>query len=209
MPTVATPVWTSQRKLLGNVVPGVLSFPLAIAGVFLWRPEDPFAVLPLALLLAFPIAGWVMLGIFGLWGNAAMRDELGRKFGREHGRPETPLIFVGVATPKFRSILDPHEDVAFLQIQPESLFFYGDATTFELAKSDIQGFKLAPNTHSILILGGWIVIETSNGKTLVEPRQKDTLWGNRKFRKQLIKELTEWKNTNFSKSDEGALKKTE
>ncbi len=177
---------------MGNLVPGLLSFPFAVGGYLLWNPDSPLEWMPIAVLALFPVIGWISLSAFGLWSNAAMRDELGKRYGRERGRPEDPLIFVGFATPQYRSVLDPHEDIGFLVLHPEALEIYGDQRTEHRKREEITGIRLAKNTHSWVGLGGWVVVESPSGNLLIESREKDSLAANRKNRVRLLESLRNW-----------------
>lgn len=192
MPSVKGKVWTKSRQVMGNLVPGLLSIPFAVAGLWMWRPEDPLALLPICLLAAFPLVGWFSVSLFGLWSNSAMRDELGARFGRERGRPEGELMFVGLAWQGYRSIWDPHQDLALLQIRPDTLEFFGDSTSFSLKRSEVQAVGLGKNTHSYLGLGGWVRLSCRQGVLGIEPRMANTLLGNRRRRKQLLTLLQAW-----------------
>ena len=180
---------------MGNLIPGLLSFPLAATGLMLWRPEDPFQPLPLALLAAFPILGWFALAFFGLWSNASMRTELGQRYGRERGAASGPMLFVGMARPGFRSLLDPHEDIALLIFSPTELEVYGEKAHFKIPRVAITGVRLKSNTHSWIALGGWISIECGEQTFLIESRQSDILLDNKLKRRSLAAQLEQWRTT--------------
>lgn len=195
MPVVSRNIWTNGRKFMGNLVPGLLSFPFAATGLWLWSPDEPLAIMPLALLAAFPLCGWFALAFFGLWSNGAMRTELGQRFGRERGAASGSVLFAGIARPGFRSLLDPHEDIALLIFYPEELEVYGEKLQFRVQRSHIQRVALRPNTHSWIGLGGWIAFECGEQSFVAESRQNDALIANRWERKRLAKGLERWRET--------------
>lgn len=180
---------------MGNLVPGLLSFPFAATGLLLWRPEDPFRPLPLGLLVAFPVFGWVSLALFGLWGNSSMRSELGQRFGRERGQATGPMFFVGLSNPGYRSLIDPHEDIALLIFGKDELEIYGEKERFFVPRESDLVFRLKANTHSWIGLGGWVQIESPKRSFFVESRQNDILFLNRLQRKRLLAALEQWRTT--------------
>lgn len=180
---------------MGNIVPGLMSFPLAATGLWLWRPDDPLRLLPLALLAAFPVLGWLALAFFGLWSNSAMRTELGQRFGRERGQANGSVLFVGLSRANYRSLLDPHEDIALLIFYSDELEVYGEKNQFRLRRESISSLRLRPNTHSLILLGGWIEFGCGEQTFLIESRQNDSLLINKLQRKRLLAKLQEWRTT--------------
>lgn len=196
MPAGKPSIWTTAKKWQGNLVPAILSLPFAAGGLYLYRPENPLDLLPIGLLAAFPVVGWFCLNAFGLWGNDQMRAQLGRIYGRERGQKSDQMIFVGYAKPGFRDALDPHQGIGFLIIHPDHLELYGETEQITIPKSVIKGFSLRRNMHSALFLGGWLVIEAGENTLFIEPREKISLRGNRKYRGILKQELEKWKASN-------------
>lgn len=183
---------------MGNLVPGLLSFPFAVAGALLWKPDSPLDSMPLVLLGLFPVVGWISLSAFGLWSNAGMRDELGKKFGRERGRPDTEMQFVGFASPFYKSLLDPHEDIGFLILHSDELEIFGERQTVRIPRARITGIRLKKNTHSWVGLGGWVVVESPEQTVLIESRERDTLVGNRGQRAKFKAKLDSWQQNENS-----------
>lgn len=207
MPSVSGRIWTKSRQVAGNLIPGLLSFPLAGAGLVLWNADDPLRPLPLALLGLFPFWGWLCLNFFGLASNRVMADALGQRYGREYGRPDAEREFVGYASPSFRSVWDPHEDVAWLFLHPDQLELYGDQIRANLLRRDVLQVRLRPNVHSWLGLGGWIEVIGRGQTWRIEPRRYSTLLGNRRYRKQLYARLVAW-HLGVTEKSEPPRKKT-
>lgn len=164
-------------------------------GVILFDVEQPFEGPGLWLILTFPVIGWLSVNVLGLASNGVMRDEMGRRYGREFGTPSADLWFVGMARPSFRSVLDPHEEVALIWRDGDHLVVMGDLTRHEIPQSAITDVRLKRNIHSLFFLGGWVSLtweESSGTQTLLmEPRQKHTLLANNRLRKALMKYLIE------------------
>lgn len=141
-------------------------------------------------------AGWLAVNLLGLSGNRAMRRSVERLLIENEESLDQRRIFVGIATPSYRSMLDPHEDVGFLILKPEALHFIGDYRKLALSRHAIRKVSRAANIHSWLGLGGWIVIDAyvndKPARMYIEPREKSTLLGNRLLLKPLHEELKEW-----------------
>ena len=193
MPVMKRRAWTPYRKLMGNIVPGLFAFPCLAVGLWMFRPESPFQLAPLIWVAAFPIVGWVALAYFGLFGNAQMRSEVGRSMDRQRGPQREERLFVGYARPEFRSILDAHEDVGFLIFGPEDLEYFGEAARWSLKKQQILAVGLKPNIHSLVGLGGWIEIKTVDRIFLIEPRERNSLIGNRGLRRATAERIDVWR----------------
>ena len=124
-----------------------------------------------------------------------MRSELGQRYGPEPGAAAAPILFVGMTRPGFRSLMDPHEDIALLIFSPTELEVYGEKAQFRIPRASITGVKLKPNTHSWIGLGGWIVIECGEQTFFVESRQSDVLVDNKLKRKRLAAQVEKWRVT--------------
>ena len=184
-------VWTTQAKILGNLVPFLSWLPFAAWGV--WTVARERAVTPtgLAWLAAATVVGWLAVSTFGLWGNGSMRRLLGARV-REPGE----RWFVGFATPRFTGLLDAHEDVGFLILGKDGLAFLGDSRRVELPKDCVVRVGFRPNVHSVLGLGRWVVVEgVVKGqpvRMLVEPRERPTMLGNLRLSGRLRREIEGW-----------------
>ncbi len=180
---------------MGNVLPLVVSSPLLIKALLEFAKSGP-SVSAILWAVLFPISAWISVALFGLVGNKKMKREIGRRMHVDRPFDQTEKYFVGIASPTFKSALDPHEDVGFLLVHSEVLEFFGGDRHFVLHKRDIVNLKFSPNTHTIIGLGRWIAIEAVvseiAARLLIEPREKGTLIGNLFFSRRLIERLNEW-----------------
>lgn len=189
-------VWTIWRQLWGNLAPLIISAPMFGYGVSrVWKDKDLFSQ-GLWWMIGSVVVGWLAVNLLGLSGNRAMRRSVERLL-IENGEPlDQRRVFVGISTPSYRSMLDPHEDVGFLILKPEALHFIGDYRKLVLARHAIRKVSRVPNIHTMLGLGGWLVIDADVGdkpaRMFVEPRERGTLLGNRRLLNPLLKELRSW-----------------
>lgn len=193
---MADKAWSKRHKVLGNLLPSLVCLPFLVLGLVYFRPEDPLKGPALWLFVAFPIVGWVALNFLGLHQNAFLKRELTRRLGFA-GNPGGPdRAFVGIARPKYRSLLDPHEDLGFLILHDDRLEFLGETVRVELPKSAIVKIRFRGNPHSMVLLGRWISVEGLVGGTpvrlLIEPREKPTLLGNLFAGEALRQRLVAW-----------------
>ena len=184
-------VWTTERKILGNLMPFLAWLPFAAWGV--WTVARDRAVTPAGLgWLAFAtLVGWASVSLFGLWGNAAMRRQLAARIKDPGER-----WFVGFASPKFSGLLDAHEDVGFLILGKDVLLFAGDSRRVELPKDCVARVGFRPNVHSCLGLGRWVsvegVVRGTPVRMLLEPRERSTMLGNFRLSGRLRREIENW-----------------
>lgn len=148
-------------------------------------------------MLLFVVVGWVAVVLFGFWNNEGMRKVLSRRFDRRFppGADAAPeRYFVGIARPTYRNLLDPHEDIGFLVLEPDQLRFYGDTLEVSFPWSVFSSVRRRANAHTWLGIGGWVSLEgkTAEGKELrflIEPRENSIVVGNwatnRKIRERL------------------------
>lgn len=176
---------------MGNLVPFLSWLPFALAG--LWLIARDRAVTPLGIgVLAFgTFVGWVMLSLFGFWGNASMRRVLEARVNEPGER-----WFVGFASPKYAGLLDAHEDVGFLILGKDGLVFLGDSLRVELPRENVVRVRFRPNVHSLVGLGRWIsiegVVKGTPVRMLVEPRERRTMLGNLRLSGRLKREVEAW-----------------
>ncbi len=169
--------------------------PLAITGIT-WMVDKGEIVGPgLWLLIAATVLGWLAVNLWGLFENRKMRLQLARILeARAISVKAEP--FVGVATPRYSSLLDPHEEVGFLFVHPDRLEFVSETKTIELMKSQVLRIRFRANVHTLLGLGRWVSIEgTADGKPIrmmLEPRERPTLLGNLRRSKPLLQQLRRW-----------------
>jgi len=158
------------------------------------KQGDPLG-LGLWLLVAGTIVGWLAVNRWGLFENDRMKRQLELMLQAKGTLPANPL-FMGFATPKFSSALDPHEDVGFLSIEPDGLRFVSETRTVDVPRASVRSVHFRANIHSILLLGRWIAIEGEmDGKpirVLLEPRCHRTLLANRRESKAILGKLIAW-----------------
>lgn len=195
-PVVATPVWSPQRKLLGNLVPALGWLPLVAGGLIVISLTNDLLGLGLALVVAGNVVGWLLLNQFGLYQNAAMRRELERMLERRGESLTGKSYFVGFATPRYTGLVDAHEDVGFLVVQPEQLRFVSETRTVPILRLEVRRIRFRANVHSVLGLGRWICVEGVSGgkefRLLVEPRQHRTMLANMMASRTMLRELQTW-----------------
>ncbi len=196
MPPREGKVWTTTRKVMGNVLPLVLASPFLFPAVIALSQKGPSKELILWI-GAFIATSWVLLALLGFFGNGGMKREMGRRLHIERAFDKTERYFVGFARPSFRSALDPHEDVGYLLLHDDRIEFYGAEHKISIDRDDVSGARFRPNTHTIVGLGRWVsveaVVEEKPVRLLVEPREKATLIGNMLFSRRLLNRIREWK----------------
>ncbi len=188
---------------MGNLLPGILSVPALVGGLILFRLDDPFNSLPLLLMFGSSVVGWLLINCLGLYDNSTMRTELGRRLDRDLGAEPRRQIFIGYSKPKFRSILDPHENVGFLIIEPDKWILFGEQAKRIILTKDILEVSWRKNTHSSILLGGFLRLDYRDSTGIqtvnIESREKGTLLANRKVTRALVKEFSPMFNPADSK----------
>lgn len=188
-------VWTTGPKIVANILP--LIGPLVVGAMLAMTfPKEGFTARTVGLMLAFPVVGWLSVNFLGLAGNRGVRRAMETRLDRFRPRSKIARMFVGFAGPRYRSALDPHEEIGWLLVSEEGLELVGDATTVQLSRSDVAAVGKLANAHSWLGLGGWVVVDAVvEGKAvraLLEPRQAGTHWGNARLGRQLRNEMAHW-----------------
>lgn len=195
MPPKQGSLWTTRRKLAGNLIPAVASFPLLFLAIR-QVAADPFSPLVVLYGCGFLVVGWFVLNLTGGTGNGRLSRTLALRLVAEGMVAPEPGKFVGFARPAYSGLLDPHEDVGFLYLGASEVEFVGSLLRFGLARSQVTGVRFRPNIHSWLGLGRWVSIEGKDGdrvvRLLVEPRCKRTLLGNRRHGERLAAEIRSW-----------------
>lgn len=181
---------------MGNLIPLAFAAPVGALGLFeMWRTGDILGRGLWLLVLSLPL-GLVAVNFLGLYQNRLMKKEMDLRL--RGSRPRLPYrrYFVGMATPTFRGLLDPHEDVGFLLLHPDKVEFFGEKIRIELARSEIVGVRFRPNVHSLIGLGRWVsleaMVEGKPGRLLVEIRERPTLLGNLLMSRTLLKKVAKW-----------------
>jgi hypothetical protein len=189
-------VWTTKRKVMGNVVPLLFAAPFALFGLYeMYRSGDILGRGLVAMALSLPV-GWMAVNFLGLYQNKAMKNEMEMRLRGDRPRPPYRRYFVGMATPAFRGILDPHEDVGFLLLHPDKVEFFGERLRVLVMRKEVLGVCYRANVHTLIGLGRWVSIEAmvegKPARLLVEIRQKQTLLGNLLMSRTLLKKLKRW-----------------
>lgn len=184
---------------MGNLVPALFWLPFAVAGLVWMAVKGEVLGWGLALLVTGTIVGWFALNRFGLFENGRMRAQLERIL---HANGETlagEKWFVGFATPRYSSTVDPHEDIGFLEVTDDRLRFLSESRTVEVLRADVSEVRFRANVHSLLGLGRWVSVEGKVGekpiRLMVEPRERQTLLGNRREGARLRLRLRSWTQT--------------
>lgn len=189
---MAPTVWTSRRKWLGNLIPASIWLVPTAAGIIWSIRQDNFLGIGLIGVIIGLVAGLLAVNFFGLFENEAMKRTLEIRLRARGEFPKDSICFVGFARPEYSSMLDPHEDVGFLELRPNELRILGESLQIEISKSEVKEIRFRPNVHSIFGLGRWISIETEQSRLLIEPRQLRTLRKNLRFGRSLRAELEAW-----------------
>lgn len=197
MPPSPRPVWTTSRKILGNLLPLLVASPILVMAILVFARNGP-SVAAIGWGVAFLVAIWVSVALFALTTNGKMKRQMKERLHHDRPFDNSEKFFVGIASPLFKSVLDPHEDVGFLMLHADHLEFFGSDRHLVMNKKDIVALRFAPNVHTVLGLGRWIsvdaVVRGIPARLLIEPREKMTLIGNLFFSGVLKERLESWKN---------------
>lgn len=174
----------------------LICVPFGVGAILFFDPSRGLSGASLLCAILFPAVGWLSLNWLGLWGNESMRRQVTRLYERTEPPPDWGRIWVGAARPAFRGVLDPHEEVGFLILRAEELEFFSETVRLKLPKSTLKAIRTGVNPHSLVGLGGWVVLVGEiDGQPIlfrVEPRESPTLWGNVRQRRRLRDTLTQW-----------------
>jgi hypothetical protein len=198
MPPQERLLWTTTRRLWGNLLPLIVVGPgLALSlNEVVSKGLTPFFW---GWIAATSIGGWFFVNWFGLTGNKAMKEALTAQFDEDHPHDRREKWFVGFARPSFKSYLDPHEDVGFLVLDSSRMIFMGEARRVELHRDQVTGIGFRANIHSWLGLGRWVTVEAvldgKPGRLMIEPREKATLIANRRLGADIHRALIDWSQT--------------
>lgn len=195
MPGGTKRLWGTGRKLIGNVLPLLVAAPLLVLGVMRF-PSEGFQGTTAALIVGFPVVLWMATNVLGPLGGVGLKKEVERRLHLERPFDRTEKSFVGFARPSYNSLLDPHEDVGFLIVHPDSLEFFGGDVRTELARQNVESVSFRANPHTWAGLGRWVCVDGKIDGTpvrlLLEPRSRATLLGNRSEGKRLRARLSAW-----------------
>ncbi len=190
-------VWTSRRKWMGNLVPGLFWLAPTVGGIY-WIIHTNVMIGPgLWVLIGGQAFGWLALNSFGLFENGRIRRDSMRNLAHRQPPPPGPVVFVGCASTRHHSLLDAHEDVGFLSFGKYELEFIGDEKRMRILREQVQKIHFLPNVHTIMGLGRWVAVEATIGglpvRLLVEPREKDTMLGNLLISSWLKQVIEDWR----------------
>ena len=192
-----TKVWTSRRKWLGNVVPMLFWIAPTVGGVYWILRTNVVIGLGLWILIAGQVCGWLALNFFGLFENGRIKRDSMRNLAHRQPPAPGPVIFVGCASTRHRSMLDAHEDVGFLAFGKDELEFIGDERRVRILREQVQQVRFLPNVHTVVGLGRWISIEATIAglpvRLLLEPRERNTMLGNLLISGWLKKVIIDWR----------------
>lgn len=177
---------------MGNLAPSLMVAVLLSYGIWQIQVAGEIFSTGLWFVAAAPIAGWLGANFLGLYQNEAMKREIAHRYRQSKGDAlPAHAEFVGMATPAFQGLLDPHEDVGFLIVRDDKIEYFGEKHVLQIPRSALMEVKLGPNVHSWLLLGGWVVMEGRVGdkhiRLLLEPRKYRTLLQNNRYRRELVR----------------------
>jgi len=181
---------------MGNLIPIVLALPFAGVGLLRIQQTNQTLGDGLIWLVAMPAVGWLAVNLFGHFENGAIRDAMRARLLRDGVDLGDSRTFVGFARPGRSGLLDPHEDVGFLITRSDAIEFVGETHRVRVPRTAVVRVRFRPNIHSWVGLGRWVSVEgTLDGtpiRLLVEPRERPTLLGNRRFARRLRDDLDAW-----------------
>jgi hypothetical protein len=181
---------------MGNFFPLLVSAPFAVLSVMSYRPETGFIGKTMYFGIAFVVVAWLFTNFFGYWQNGMMRRELAQRLDRERPGGEKTRRFIGYARPRYKGVLDAHEDVGYLIFHSDKLEIFGDHQKIEILPSTITELRFRGNIHTWVGLGRWIsiegLLEGTPIRLMVEPREKATMMGNLLYSSALKREIEAW-----------------
>jgi hypothetical protein len=199
MPVVVTDrslLWNTRRKLLGNLIPAVFGVPIGVYGILEIARTFQFLGKGIWFLAASVMVMWLLVNVTSGLENPKLKRELALRLKAKGVDLGDHSVFVGFARPSFNGLLDPHEDIGFIVQEPEQVRYVGEQIDLCLTRSEIKEIRFRSNSHSMAFLGRWISIEgVSDAKPvrmLIEPRERRTMTGNRRYGRKLQQSLQEW-----------------
>ena len=189
-------VWTSGRKWAGNLLP--LLFWIVPTGLGLGRMATRAEIDPqgIGFVGLGVVLGWLATNWFGALPNRAMKGQLERILKVKKEDLGANPWFVGFATPRYSSALDPHEDVGFLVLEPDRIRFLSETRTLEIARTNARSVGSRTNIHTLVGLGRWITVEGEVSgqpvRLLLEPRTRPTMLGNLLASRSLKAAISAW-----------------
>jgi hypothetical protein len=185
---------------MGNLIPALFGLPLMAVGLVLMYRSGQVLGRELLWVVGGLALGWIAVNFFGLFQNRAMRHDMQMRLDARGGDQGRVKWFVGVATPTFVGVLDPHEDVGFLLLHDDRLEFFGEKLRVELPRATITAVTPRANVHTLIGLGRWIAVDaTLEGRAarlLIELRERPTLLGNLRLSRKVMDRLRAFTNPN-------------
>jgi len=189
-------VWTTFHKFMGNFIPFILAAPFAAYGLWWMLSRGEIMGRGLLVFGFSPLIGWLAMNFLGLFQNNAMRREMVIFLRGMKPKLNAPRFFVGMATPRYSSLLDPHQDVGFLILHPDRLEFFGDHMNLAILRYDVSRIGFRWNAHTLVGLGRWVTVDGKMHERAVrlqiEMRERPTLFGNMLLTGRLKKRLENW-----------------
>ena len=143
-------IWSTRRQVLGNIVPVLLGVAVAVICF-------PFGLMVQA--VAGIIATWVGIDRFGFFENKKIDQELRARTGAEGE-------LIGFVYRRPPTIYDAHAEIGLLRVTPKAILVVTEDESIEFDRADIIESYREKNIHSILLLGGWLVLKLSSGELL-------------------------------------------
>jgi hypothetical protein len=181
---------------MGNVIPMLFWLPPLAAGLLLMATERRISVAGVSMLVVATVVGWLALNQFGLFNNGKMRRQLERILTADGAKLPSDRAFVGYSSPKYRGVLDAHEDVGFLCFLADRLLFLSETRTVEVMRVEVNSVGFRANPHSLVGLGRWISVDGVRDdkpiRLLIEPRDRKTMLANRRRGKLILSRIKRW-----------------
>ena len=171
-------IWNRRRQWLGNALP--LGLGIAVGSVLF--PFDA-AIRSLAAV----VAAWIGVSQWGFFENSEIEQEL-----RAKTLAEGELI--GFVFKKNPTALDAHAEIGILTVSPKKLSVVTEDGKVEILRQDVTSITKLRNIHSLILLGGWVVLILADGAQFkFESRKHRTMWQSRKRTAILFEEIRTWK----------------
>jgi hypothetical protein len=183
---------------MGSVIPLIFTAPVLALGTR-EAVEQGFTLTLLGYVALVMVVGWVTTSLFGQVGSGGVKRWMAHKLQDERPADPNPKWFIGFATPDYRSMLDPHEDLGWLVLAEDEIDLIGTQLRLQIPRGALTQVTRKANPHTALGLGGWIAIDwEENGvvsQIFLEPRARPTVLGNKLMIKRLIVELETWRDS--------------
>ena len=134
------------------------------------------------------VAAWIGISQWGFFENTKIEQELRTK---TNAKGE----LVGYVFKKNPTAMDAHAEIGILSIHSKKLVVVSEEEEIEILVKNVISITRQRNIHSLLFLGGWVVLSLADGaKFKLESRTHRTMWHSRKRTSILFEELRTWKN---------------